>query len=435
MKLTIFDGAQGDCLLLTSRTGNSILCDGGMPHAFVDNVAPRLTKALPKGGTLDAVYVSHIDQDHIGGVLQLLNHALEWKVFDRHKKAGDHGFKKPDIPRPPEIGQIWHNAFHELLKDNVGAIRDTLAANAIGLRLIDAGWARWVGAMSAKIANSIPEAIRVSRRISDDQLAIPLNKPASGKLMLVGAPNHAIPIGDMRVSVLGPQEKDLKVLRDKWNAWLRDQAGRNALLKIDRDSQEDEARLLSSYPKIDAARLVSTAKRLGDRKSVTPPNLASLLLHVEEDGQVVLLTGDGHSDDVEKGLEDTHVLQESQGLHVSVLKVPHHGSEHNIRPSFTRRITADHYVFCGNGAHTNPELEVVGAYLKSRLSKKSAERSASAEVAEPFHMWFSSSSSATEPKYRAHMKNVEDLVMKASKQNPGRLKTHFIDNGPISFEI
>src|SRR5258705_8311723 len=137
MRLTIFYADKGDSLLLTGKDGRSILCDGGMPSAFVDSIAPRLSAHLPKMGSLDVVYISHIDEDHIGGVLELLDRAFDWKVFHLHEAAGDHGFKAPKHEEPPDIGNLWHNAFHELVTDNVGEIQDMLAANALALRLID----------------------------------------------------------------------------------------------------------------------------------------------------------------------------------------------------------------------------------------------------------------------------------------------------------
>ena len=44
-------------------------------------------------------------------------------------------------------------------------------------------------------------------------------------------------------------------------------------------------------------------------------------------------------------------------MHVDVLKVPHHGSANNLDDDFFERITANHYVFSGDGEHGNPERE------------------------------------------------------------------------------
>jgi hypothetical protein len=430
MKLTIFYGDKGDCLLLTSQDGRSILCDGGMPSSYPGFVAPKLRDHLPQNGDLDVVYVSHIDEDHIGGVLSLLDSAFDWRVFRLHQQAGDSDFKEPRSLEPPAIRNLWHNSFHDLLKENKGDIESMLAANALALRLVDAAWARYAGAVSANLANSIPQAMRVSRRVGASQLDIPLNRPAEGKLMMVRQHENTARIGSMRLTTIGPAPEDLKKLRDEWNKWLRNQKNRKALQAIRKQARADEDLLQTGFPPADAARLLGAAKLLGDRDQVTPPNLASLMFHVEENGRTLLLTGDGHSDDVVRGLERTGKLQSGQGLHVDVLKVPHHGSEHNTRRSFPRRVTADHYVFCGNGFSGNPDLEVLRAYLASRLGKPS-ELSPNAEVARPFHFWFSSSAAVAPPSYKPHMRKVEKLVRDAAQASASRLQLHFLESDPL----
>ena len=57
-----------------------------------------------------------------------------------------------------------------------------------------------------------------------------------------------------------------------------------------------------------------------------------------------------------KGLQFVGLFEpgESSKIHVDLLKVPHHGSANNLDEDFFERITADHYVFSGNGEHGNP---------------------------------------------------------------------------------
>ena len=82
MKLQIFQSAQGDCLLLEGKDKKLVLCDGGMRSSIKSHVRDELTKLRTKGRELEFVYVSHIDSDHISGVLQLLEDEVEWRVFD-----------------------------------------------------------------------------------------------------------------------------------------------------------------------------------------------------------------------------------------------------------------------------------------------------------------------------------------------------------------
>ena len=74
MKLTVFEGNSGDCVLLSSAGGDNILVDGGLVRkhfgridSYSFNVAEELSKLRQAGEKLDLVCVSHVDQDHIGG--------------------------------------------------------------------------------------------------------------------------------------------------------------------------------------------------------------------------------------------------------------------------------------------------------------------------------------------------------------------------------
>ena len=89
---------------------------------------------------------------------------------------------------------------------------------------------------------------------------------------------------------------------------------------------------------------LALAKKFGERGKVTTPNLASLMFHVRDGNRTLLLTGDGHADDVLKGLAQRNLLDANGKLHVDVLKVPHHGAEFNMSVPFAQAVTADHYI-------------------------------------------------------------------------------------------
>ncbi len=86
-------------------------------------------------------------------------------------------------------------------------------------------------------------------------------------------------------------------------------------------------------------------------------NLSSLVVLAEVGKKRMLLTGDARGDKVLEGLELAGLLKTGgkSTMHVDVFKVPHHGSDRNADPVLFRRVTADHYVFSGDGEHGNPE--------------------------------------------------------------------------------
>ena len=86
MRLTAFQSDKGDCLLLTNTAGTArVLVDGGMPVSYDAHVAAAMGKLQIAKKALDIVYVSHIDQDHIGGVLKMLDDEAAWRVHEFQK--------------------------------------------------------------------------------------------------------------------------------------------------------------------------------------------------------------------------------------------------------------------------------------------------------------------------------------------------------------
>jgi hypothetical protein len=465
MRLRVFQAEKGDCILVTTASGRHMLADGGMADSYTEFVAPELERLRLAGDALDLVYVSHIDEDHISGILKMLDDLVDWRVFEHHG-AGSSAVR-PDSHRPPEIRGIWHNAFHEQITRNQGRIERMFAAD-VGRLLDEAARAlaifddddappdrRDIARYFRSLVTSKRQAIEVSRRIGDSQLGIPLNEEYDNRLMYVADPPDPIRLGSMRITVIGPFDDELRKLRDKWNDWLRTQGGRRALRSIRREARDDEARLhptevdtfMTAFGRDAEAQLaielanaeifqpprgLAAAKPLGRRSRVTTPNLASLMLLLEEGNQSVLMTGDGHSTDILDGLRTVGRLDANDQIHVDVLKVQHHGSEHNIDEEFCESVIADHYVFCGNGEHENPEPDVVQAIVDSRLPGN--DQSTHPHAGDPFKLWFNASSQVRDPGDRAHMRKIERKVNRLRTQSNGQMRAPFFLRGD-SFTI
>ncbi len=434
MKIRIFQSDKGDCLLITSNDDKRVLVDGGMSSSYKAHVAPTLKKLREDSKEIDVVYVSHIDQDHIAGILKMTDDFVAWKIFDFQTSNGNTHARKPQVVRPPAFSKVWNNAFHDQIGKNSGRIEEMLAARAQALSLIPKEFAIEAAEHYAELAQSKAEAIRLSRRLGSKQLNVPVNPEFDNGLMFVTDPAEIIDVGTLKFTIIGPFAQDLRKLRNDWNDWLRTQKAKDQLARIRRKNEEDEDGLVASELKEALGSIFAQAAEIGDRNKVTLPNLASLMFFLEEDGSTVLLTGDGHWEDIIAGLENTGRMPEGGGLHVSALKVQHHGSEHNWKHEFGQRITADNYVFCGNGAHKNPDLRVVDAVLESRLGS-AAKRSKNAEVGNPFKLWFNCASSIATSKNKAHMKKIEKKIAKAESDNPGAVSGVFLDKSFFDLKL
>src|SRR5215831_4630707 len=90
---------DGDCLLLhygSNKDGGLILIDGGPAGIYKSVLKARLDQ-LRGSGTLDLrlVMVSHIDLDHITGILDLFKNLYELQNSGK--------------PQPYRIRSLWHN--------------------------------------------------------------------------------------------------------------------------------------------------------------------------------------------------------------------------------------------------------------------------------------------------------------------------------------
>ena len=86
-------------------------------------------------------------------------------------------------------------------------------------------------------------------------------------------------------------------------------------------------------------------------------------------------------------------------------------------------MSADHYIFCGNGSDTNPEPDVVQAIFDSRIGPKRSPNAPNTK----FTFWFNSHSSvSTNAKHRKHMKAIETKVGKLGNQSGGKFTAKFL---------
>jgi beta-lactamase superfamily II metal-dependent hydrolase len=421
VQLTVFQSGKGDCLLLADTGDRTrILVDGGMPDAYSEHVAPGLSALRnKKKKDIDLVYVSHIDSDHLGGILRMLDDEVLWRVHEHQVKIGNRTHQPPRAPRPPAIGALWHNGFRDQLPKTAEPIAETLAAMAPILSGAVLDELRDIGRTQGDLTSSVAEAIRVSRRISPEQLKIPLNQQVQGKLLMRRKDQKPIKLGQFEITILAPAAKQLEALRTEWIAWLDKASSKKTLNGLREKSRADEKALGAADFDQLFAMIRLQAEAFGDPASVTPPNLASLMLLVEERGQSILLTGDGRWDHLVEGLEETGHLDAGGRFEVDILKVPHHGSKNNVVDTdLLDRVIATDYVFCGDGHHGNPGVEVIELMVKRRL-----------KAAGKFKFWFNSSAAVAGRNEAAHMRDVEQTVRKLAKASRSRMTFKFLEAG------
>jgi len=316
---------HGDSLLLhygAFAERRLVVIDGGPSGVFSKSLRPRLdelkleteAESLP----IRLLMVSHIDHDHIRGVLDLTRRL---RNQEQEQKPLDY-----------DIQTLWHNSFDDIVGNHIEAMFAE-AKTGIGAAALEgnADPPPRVSRPAAMVLASVPEGRTL--RSDADILGLGVNDPFDGLVTAQGRNEAPIELGDgLRFWVLGPSRQRVHEFQLEWDAELK-------------------RRELAAPHGIDAVAYLD--------KSVY--NLASVVVLAEMEvtaGQTgrMLLTGDARGDDILAGLRETGFLLDGKSLHVDILKVPHHGSDRNVETDFFRKVTADHYVVSGDGKHGNPEV-------------------------------------------------------------------------------
>ena len=254
MKLHVVQAEYGDCLLLISENGKNstaVLIDGGPYQTFEKHLRPTLQK-LPKNGKLDLIVLSHIDNDHIIGLVDLFG-----QIKDEREKGNKELVK---------ISELWHNSFNDLLQVDEDA-NTFFKTSFLSLNFGSEDEKK-------KMENSITEIIMTGFQQSSDlsslakSLKVPVN-PEFDKLILTDNAPKIIKLNDITFHILGPSAKNLEKLRKEWSDWRNKNKLHHALV-------------LDLFQILD--------------KSV--PNLSSIMLLVESNNKKILFAGDGSSDNV-----------------------------------------------------------------------------------------------------------------------------------------
>jgi len=305
--LEALDANSGDALLVhygTAANPKLMVVDGGFSGTYRNRMKPRLAELKraagdPESLPIDHVVVSHLDGDHITGVL---------KMFEELEDAHDQG-----LALPFKVEHLWHNSFADALDAIAGPTGLPVAPDDLA-------------AESDAVAASVPQA-RALRDIAD-KLGLDGNDPFDG---LVIGPEEVDLGHGLGALVVGPDSERLEDLQEEWEEDVRD--------------------------RVEAGELGDAVVASFTDTSV--PNLSSIVLLLRFDGHTMLLTGDGRGDHTLAGLQEAGVLDANGNCHVDVLKVPHHGSDHNVDREYFERITADHYVISGNGHDDNPSAQTL----------------------------------------------------------------------------
>lgn len=298
LTLEMLPAEHGDCLWIEygrENTRHRMIVDGGPDGSTL--LLDRINSEI--GGTrrrlrIELLVITHVDDDHIGGVLHLLR----------------------NLPANVVFGDIWFNAYKHLApSDRLGGAQGEFLSGLL-----------------------------------DGNAALPWNlawgsRKGDGAVVLNREP-EALPCkrlrGGMKLTLLSPTPEKLESLVPDWQksclrARLLPGGGGEPEQQPDRMGRRDH------WPP-DVGALART-----EPGRDTAANGSSIAFLAEYGGRSLLLSGDAHHDTLANSIERLCRERKGAPLAIDAFKIPHHGSANNISNRLLKLLACRQYLISTSG--------------------------------------------------------------------------------------
>lgn len=349
LTLQLLPAGCGDCLWLEYGTGPQtrvVIIDGGLTETAT--ALRRRIEAARRARNIatlevELLVVTHIDNDHILGIIELL-------------KEESPGLRVKDI---------WFNGRPQLMalppapRGRSGGARGTSPA-----RPADMMGGPDDADDRADLDAGLPSAADLLGPQQGDQLSellarcgLPWNKHKLWKGGAVMIPDEGkLPSvtldGDLTLTVLGPNRDRLYKLCAAWTDVLggRDEPAMAA-------APDDLLGRRDTWPPV---------WKDGESRDPSVANGSSIVLLAEYRGQALLLAGDGHASDMAAALDRLRAQRGLQGaLPLAAFKLSHHASENNLTRALLEKIDCGRFLVSTDGSvHKHPDHQALLRILR-----------------------------------------------------------------------
>jgi beta-lactamase superfamily II metal-dependent hydrolase len=303
---------NGDCLWIEygdARQPSRVLVDCGA-ESTASAIAARIKGLSVRAGpAFDLFVLTHIDADHINGVLPLFGNGIARDCF----------------------ADVWFNGYRQ--------VSDFLS--------VKQGEA--FSALLADPARDLPW--NRATTCKGDRHPAPIVLRADAAL-----PSYVLP-GGMRITILSPGIPQLKRLGREWGRALAEAEPERSMLGRRLPPEE-----VKDFDAFDLEAQAATAQG----KDPSVPNGSSIAFLAEFGGRGVLFTGDAYADVLTRSIA---ALQKERGhagepLQLDALKLSHHGSRNATTVELLQSIECPRYLVSTNGnIFYHPDREAIARII------------------------------------------------------------------------
>lgn len=303
MTIHLLQADNGDSILIKYKFNeaiHNILIDGGLKRTYKKTLKNIVNSIRENNEKLDLVIISHVDQDHIGGILGLVGGAKEnIEIIDKY------WFNS---------GQIISEYFKTPIFQNRNIPLDEKSKD-----------------VSLKQGISLENFLIDSKKWHMSPLTSMQNFNLFG----------------MTLTILSPSISGIKKLNQKWETELEKNDSKNISSKTNDYNFQVEDLLKNKY-----------------ERDTSIPNLSSIALLLEKNNKKILLAGDAHAEEILITLKSLNFISETKKLKIDYWKLSHHGSKKSTNCELISSIDCQKFIISTSGRRFNlPNKELLAKII------------------------------------------------------------------------
>lgn len=356
IKIKIFPAFYGDCFLISIHEEEkviNILIDGGLSKTYEDYLKPILTKIAEKGEELTLLICTHIDSDHIRGLISFL--------LDNNTK------------KYINIKEIWFNGFEQIINSEINLSGNIKNSDK---NIIDDIIKKGYEDEFIEMTNiSIKEGISLSSLIEYGKYN---HNTITNKKAIVDSLEKIEISKNISIKIINPNTDILNRLEKEWQSEMNKKNFYFSIpknLKLVSSFEFLMSRLKDYYSK--ETNKISSRDSVEDYLSdlkledLSVVNESSISFVLEAYNKKFLFLGDSIIRNKDKCNIINNIINEyGDSVEFEVIKLPHHGSNCNISKDFINIFKAKEYIFSTNSEKfEHPDMDVIANLILEKTSK------------------------------------------------------------------
>ena len=353
IRIDILPARAGDCMIIDFvKEDYRILIDGGYRDTYNKYLKKKLVELSEQGKKINLLVITHIDSDHIGGILALLQEngsALSPAII--------------------EIDEVWYNAFFHMYTevDPSGVIPYTLKS------VLKASVAETTQ-ISGEKDISVSQGNTVARLLREG--GYNWNTLWNGNAVSVSCGEYKQLTKNIGCRLLNPGETELEDLAKMWVKKLKGTL-KNVVLNQDiliseafesffsynEQFRSDVEKKNISFTFEQSEETVDWnlwKDEWSDYIDESKTNRSSIAFILEYEGKRLLFPGDC----------PIQLFSDKLPTKVDVVKLPHHGSEKNINKEFIRETEVEYFILSTDGKRQeHPGKVVIANILQGKFEE------------------------------------------------------------------